>query len=704
VSLLRKTRFAAVLALVLGLPLIAAAQSGKGGNSQSSGSQVDSDAAAIANIVLTGNVITSEGNPPPEPVAIERVCRGSTVRVGFTDNKGFFSFRLMDTSPTTQDASESSSGVSLDAFASQGMTPATAAGFGVAPKMLPSGFAPGLAAVTGCELRGLLAGFQSTSVLILVRDSLETVNLGTIILLKGQELGSTVSATSMAAPKAAKKAYEKANGDLQKHKLAEAQADLEHAVTLYPRYAVAWTHLGWLHQQQNRLDQALTAFTQAQAADAKYVPAYVGLASVALRQSKWADAERASAHATELDAVDFPVAFYYNAVANLELGQLDKAEDAARMAERIDSRKALPQVKPLLSDILARKQDYHGAADELKLYLQSPSATADVEKIRQRVADLEKLAASTDQKAEPKATAFLTVPAPPAADARLTTLANRDDVVKAGNSTPLVAPIREHWAPPDVDEVVPPVRPNVPCSLHKVMSAASMRIKQLMDNLQEFSATERIEHMQMDKDGDLQHSESATFKYVAQIRVVKPGQLETEEYRNGSTSQTFPASMATIGMTTHALMLHPSIIGDLEVTCEGLGSVRGKPAWQLHFVQRADRPARFREYRTPKGLFPVAMKGRAWIAADNYQVVRMETDLVKPIEKIGLRRDHVVIDYRPVEFQKRHLQLWLPETADLYQDLNGQRVHRRHSLSDFELFWVETGEKPQKLADPGPPG
>ncbi len=435
------------------------------------------------------------------------------------------------------------------------------------------------------------------------------------------------------------------------------------------------------------------------------MPAYVGLAAVAVRQSQWAEAEQFSARATQLDGVDFPVAFFYNAVANFELGQLAPAEKSARMAERLDGRHSMPQVLLLQGAILAEKRDYAGAAEELKLYLKFAPAAANLEKVRGQVVELEKLATSTDQTAVPTALPSSPAPAPPAPEVRLATLNDRDQIASAAvNPSPPIMAFREDWAPPDVDEVVPPVRPDVPCAVHEVLRAAGMRVKELMDNLQQFSATERIEHESVDKQGNSHGSESVTFKYVAQIREVRPGQLETEEYRNGSTSaQSFPARLATRGMAAHALMFHPSMIDDLAVTCEGLGSVQGKPAWQIHFVQRADRPPRFREYHTQKGYFRVAIKGRAWIAADNYQVMRMETDLAKPIEEIALRKDHVIIDYRPVEFRKRNIQLWLPETTDLYLDLNGQRSHRRHSLSDFELFWVDVAGKTQPPTDSGPP-
>jgi hypothetical protein len=258
------------------------------------------------------------------------------------------------------------------------------------------------------------------------------------------------------------------------------------------------------------------------------------------------------------------------------------------------------------------------------------------------------------------------------------------------------------WAPPDIDQVVPPVSPEVSCPLGEVLAGASTRVKELFENLQQFSANERVEHVELDKRGNPRSPKSATFTYVAQIHQVSPGQLDVDEYRNGSTSQPFP-NLVTSGTVAHALIFHPDVIGDYTVTCEGLGTERGQPAWQLHFVQRPDRPPRFRQYRTSKGWFNVELKGRAWVAADSHQVMRMETDLAKPIPEILLQKDHVAIDYSAVEFRRQHLRLWLPETTEIYMDFLGQRSHRRHSFSDFQLFWVDVAEKigsePGKAAD-----
>jgi len=280
-----------------------------------------------------------------------------------------------------------------------------------------------------------------------------------------------------------------------------------------------------------------------------------------------------------------------------------------------------------------------------------------------------------------------------------------NQLVKVTGDPTLTTPSRENWAPPDIDEAVPAVKPNVPCFLPEILSRAAARAEELRKNLQEFTASERIEHVEVGKHGKEHAPKSATFTYVAQIHKVSPGAMDIDEYRNGSTSESFPANLATTGTAAHALIFHPDVIGDFSVSCEGLGNVHGQPAWQLRFAQRPGRSLRFREYRTPRGWFDVKLKGRAWIAADNYQVIRMETDLAEPVPQIRLWKDHVVIDYRPVEFRSRHFQLWLPETTDIYMDFLGHRSHRRHSFSDFRLFAVDVAEQieyPKEAAAPSP--
>jgi hypothetical protein len=141
------------------------------------------------------------------------------------------------------------------------------------------------------------------------------------------------------------------------------------------------------------------------------------------------------------------------------------------------------------------------------------------------------------------------------------------------------------------------------------------------------------------------------------------------------------------------MIFHPVYRDEYDVTCEGLSHWHNKLVWQLHFRQKKDKPSRLREYSIGKQVFPVGLRGRAWIAADTYQVVSLETDLVAPIPQIRLAAEHTSIDYAPVKFRNGYEELWLPQNAELFFDFGGRRIHRRHHFDDYRLFSVDEQQK-----------
>jgi len=172
------------------------------------------------------------------------------------------------------------------------------------------------------------------------------------------------------------------------------------------------------------------------------------------------------------------------------------------------------------------------------------------------------------------------------------------------------------------------------------------------------------------------------------------------EYRGNKYSPAqFPDGVETRGLPSMALIFHPNNVGSFALSCEGLGQWNGTPAWQVHFRQRPDKPNTIRSYKIGENgpSYRVALRGRAWIAADSYQIVRMETDLVSTLPEIRLFVDHTIVEYGPVRFKNRDVEMWLPQNADLYCDWRGKRMHRRHSFSDYMLFSVD--EK-QHISEP----
>lgn len=305
---------------------------------------------------VSGRVALEGGQSLPEPVAIERVCNGSTRREGYTDFKGHFQLQLGTQSFGFQDASENDSRPTL---------PATTRN-----SSIQSGTCQTLA-VQGCEIRAILAGFQSSSISLRPSDCDSfQMDLGTIVLKRmGDATGSVISITSMTAPKDARQAFEKGSKAISRDKLPEAEKELEKAVRIYPGFAAAWSKLGDVRQRQQNVEGARAAYNQALQADPQYINPIFGLALIALAGKNWQEAAELTARIGSLNAYAFPAALFYNAAANYNMGKYQAAEESARKYKSIDGEHRHPEVSLLLSGILAQKHDFSGAARQIRDYL-----------------------------------------------------------------------------------------------------------------------------------------------------------------------------------------------------------------------------------------------------------------------------------------------------------------------------------------------
>ena len=301
-------------------------------------------------VFFSGRVMLEGGGVLPEPVPIERVCNTVRRRETYTDIKGQFEFQL-GLNNQFQDASES------DQRSLPTAAPRTTSG---SRRSLD---------LSSCELKAVLAGYESTVVILRNTGDGWQTDVGTIFLKRlGHDKGTTVSVTSMAAPKDAMRAYEKAQKD-QQERPNEAEKELEKAVKIYPHFAAAWTLLGDLHREAGRFDQARADYGQALQADPQFVSPAYGLAVIAMQEKKWEQAALLSDQILKLNAAAYPLVYFISAAANYNAQNFDVAEENARKFKALDTQHTHPDVCLLLSYVLSRKRDYAGAAHEIRDYL-----------------------------------------------------------------------------------------------------------------------------------------------------------------------------------------------------------------------------------------------------------------------------------------------------------------------------------------------
>ncbi len=551
----------------------------------------------------------------------------------------------------------------------------TSAGIGV--------FRSGIAEFTNLSpasytLEIIAAGFQRVS------ENVQILNWGArqqlSISLTPESAPSSASlppGLPILAPNAEKEVT-KALEDLRANKPDDARKHLEKAAHLAPSHPDVSYVWGMYYAQVKDFAKAEVYWEKAVQISPRHVFSLAALAQLALQNTDYPTATGYLLRASEAA----PSAWrYHERLAETYLNQREYEEahkHAQRALELGKERAAGTQF--VLAETFLHRNDPQAAIKALGAFLTSqPSGPRAVE--AQRLLD-------TLQKPE------LTAPAP--------TRTSQPPAVS------LVADLMPppSWMPQDVDDSMPAVEFTASCPVQKIQEEAGNRVSDFVDSVNRIAATESLDNEVIDHSGFPIRRASRSYSYVASVQQVRPGMYIMEEYRNGIMDlDQFPERIATLGLTALVMVFHPVYVGDYELACEGLSRWHGGLAWQVHFRQKPDKPARLRSYRVNSRSFSISLRGRAWISADTFQILSLETDLVSPVPQIQLRAEHIAVEYMPVKFVSHHQELWLPESAEIYFDYGNRRMHRRHYFRDYMLFAVDEKQQisvPNVEAD-GPP-
>jgi len=262
-----------------------------------------------------------------------------------------------------------------------------------------------------------------------------------------------------------------------------------------------------------------------------------------------------------------------------------------------------------------------------------------------------------------------------------------------------LAPVTERvWAPSDVDSKEYAIASGASCETEDVLIRAMRHLRKQLENFEKFTATEHIEHQEVDRFGISGPSKARDFSYIVFVHPFHGDSLYLEEARDGAENLgAFPTNLATTGLNSLGVsVLQPAYRESFVYSCEGLTLVRGQAAWQVHFLQKMGNFASIRTWKKNGMVYNIPLKGRVWISSTSYDLLRIETDLREPSSALQLARDHLLVDYGPVNFQSGSERLWLPWSADMYLEIHGRRYHHKHYLSNYMLFAVDTSNKINK--------
>ncbi len=332
-------------------------------------------------LVISGKFALDDGSVPPELVRIELTCNSIAKPQGWSDARGKFSVQMGV--PNPDDLFDLTYSKTVERAPSGPAAATSAPSIDAIPRDL-----------AGCDIRGVLPGYRSDVVSLSGSRRLDSPDVGAIVLHRLANVeGRTSSATTAMAPAKARKALEKGVEAIKKRNPDEAQKAFKQAVEIYPKYALAWLDLGKVYELRNHLKEAMDAYQHSIEADDKFLYPYERLYILTAAQERWPQVRELINTVIGLDPYDFPRAYYFSALANLNLNDLDAAEKSAREAVKLDLA-GNPRAGYVLGVILARKQNFVEAIDLLQAYLKAVPNSIEVNMVKQQLAELQKYAAS----------------------------------------------------------------------------------------------------------------------------------------------------------------------------------------------------------------------------------------------------------------------------------------------------------------------
>ncbi len=260
------------------------------------------------------------------------------------------------------------------------------------------------------------------------------------------------------------------------------------------------------------------------------------------------------------------------------------------------------------------------------------------------------------------------------------------------------------WHLPDVDAPLGSLTSATPCPLSSVLEQSGARADELVSNLQNFTAQEKIEYQSLGNMASVLEEGTGIFDYTVAFEPRREG-LAVEESRTPERgSRAFPTSTKDVGLPEMALIFLPYFQSDYQMNCEGAAEWNGQPAWVVHFEQRNDRPSQTASFIVKGRPYPAKLKGRAWIAQDSSEdageVLHLEASLMEAIPAANVRRMYLSIDYAPVQFRTQNVRVWLPQAVDAYGDFGDHRTIVYHRFTNFLLFSVRTDQVIEKPKEP----
>jgi hypothetical protein len=231
-----------------------------------------------------------------------------------------------------------------------------------------------------------------------------------------------------------------------------------------------------------------------------------------------------------------------------------------------------------------------------------------------------------------------------------------------------------------------------------ILRAVGQNVQAQFQNFADTASLERIEQQMLRSGGTVSGSLDQKFQYLMLAERQKEG-VSVQEYRTNFRGDRVEVAglqrgfMVTAGFASADMIFHPIYQSDADFRCLGRQQMDGRPAFVIAFAQKPRIARIFERFNSGSASVLILVQGLAWIDCETDRLLRLRTDLLKPVREVRLDSQTTEIDYGEVRFAGTQASFWLPQRVVVTIEWRGKNYRNVHEYSDFRLFNVQTDEK-----------
>ena len=235
--------------------------------------------------------------------------------------------------------------------------------------------------------------------------------------------------------------------------------------------------------------------------------------------------------------------------------------------------------------------------------------------------------------------------------------------------------------------------------LDPILRSVAESVQALFQSFPDTSSHEQIEMEVLHPNGRVAQSQAQQFEYLM-VKGSDENGVHLSEYRTDKAgNRATPGGtdggryMVTVGFASDPLIFHPDYLAGSSLRLLGRQRLDGHDTLVIAFAERPATAKMLEEFRISNASAVVLVQGIAWVDAATYQVLRMRTDLLRPVPELRLEAQATDVRFGEVRFPSKDQPMWLPQDVTVTVHWNGRTFRNLHHYSDYELFQVKTRQK-----------